>query len=134
VLPAEAGQSADTEHDNVGRFAGKLAFNESAAALYQRRPQGMTQNYGPCDAGSVFGNTCRLPQRPANDPRENSYNELVCRLNTIKLSASAGTVSEMKSEFAALFGLKSRKFPEGLRERAESKFNEAEALRKARIE
>ncbi len=75
---------------------------------------------------SAYG---RLLESIVTDQRENSYNELVCRLNMLKLEADKATEDERESGFDRLFALRSRTFPEHLRERAESKFEEAGELR-----
>lgn len=86
------------------------------------------------DTSGALGAYQRLLASIVSDQKENSYNELVCRLNMIKLKATTRKVLEMKSEFEELFALKSRTFPEHLQERAESKFREAELLRRTLTE
>lgn len=63
------------------------------------------------------------------DQRENSYNELVCRLNMLKLRIDRFDRSQLRSDFDRLFTLRRRAFPEHIRKRAEDKFDEAESLR-----
>jgi tetratricopeptide (TPR) repeat protein len=65
-----------------------------------------------------------------NDPQENSYNELVCRLNMVKLELTRLGRSDLRSDLDIIFSLRKRKFPEHLKNRAEAKFDEAESLRK----
>ena len=82
------------------------------------------------DTSGALGAYQRLLASIVSDQKENSYNELVCRLNMIKLRTPEKKTLEVKSDLEQLFALKSRTFPEHLRERAESKFREAELLRK----
>ena len=86
------------------------------------------------DTSGALGAYQRLLASMISDPKENTYNELVCRLNMIKLAVPTRTTVETKSDLEGLFALKSRKFPEHLRKRAESKFREAELLRGALTE
>jgi len=72
----------------------------------------------------------RLLASMVSDPRENSYNELVCRLNMIKLRSSGNMMWDWMGEMEALFAFKSRTFPRHLQDRAEAKFEEAELIRK----
>lgn len=72
----------------------------------------------------------RLLDSMTEDRRENSYNELVCRLNMIKLQVARENASDLRSALEDLFALRSREFPDDLKNRSEAKFDEAELLRK----
>ncbi len=71
----------------------------------------------------------RLLESIVNDRRENSYNELVCRLNILKLESGWKSSQDLMPAFDKLFALKSRTFPGHLQERAEAKFDEAARIR-----
>lgn len=70
----------------------------------------------------------RLLASIVGDPRDNFYNELVCRLNLFKLRISRRDGWNWQPELDELLALKDVAFPDHLRKRAAAKFKEAEEL------
>ena len=70
-----------------------------------------------------------LLEAMVNDRRENSYNELVCRLNMLKLESGRKLPQALKPDIDRILALKSRMFPGHLEMRAEAKFEETIRIR-----
>lgn len=64
------------------------------------------------------------------DTRENHYNEIVCRLNLVKLKLATGDTVQVAAHLGSILVLEDSLFPEHLKDRAGQKFKEARNIRR----
>lgn len=72
----------------------------------------------------------RLLKSILDEKENNHYNEIVCRLNLVKVQLASGDSTGVQAQLQSILAFESRKFPEHLRDRAEDKFLQAHDLQR----
>jgi tetratricopeptide (TPR) repeat protein len=104
----------------LGRYPNNRMFLWGEATALQKRERfgKATQAYR------------RLLQSILDEKENNHYNEIVCRLNLVKVQVASGDSTGVDSQLQSILAYENREFPEHLRDRAKDKFQMARDLQR----
>jgi tetratricopeptide (TPR) repeat protein len=79
------------------------------------------------EAAEAYG---RLLNSILSEKENNHYNEIVCRLNLVKVQLATGDSASVESQLRSILAYENRTFPERLQDRAKDKFLQAHDLQR----